>query len=85
MAYDGNINSIPDKSRWPEFESQSIEPPVKKTKAIKPKKKKTRVPDEPRAPNVTFSKRYSLYGELGHNRATCPSKVSVTGKDKPKP
>ncbi|TXG66719.1 hypothetical protein EZV62_007994 [Acer yangbiense] len=30
MAYDGNINPIPDESRWPEFEYQNIELPVKK-------------------------------------------------------
>ncbi|KAK3194308.1 hypothetical protein Dsin_025618 [Dipteronia sinensis] len=79
MAYNGNINPIPDESRWPEFESENIEPPVKKTKVGKPKKKRTRAPDEPRAPNATFSKRCSLCGELGHNRATCPSKGKGKG------
>ncbi|KAK2656601.1 hypothetical protein Ddye_009653 [Dipteronia dyeriana] len=77
MAYDGTINPIPDESRWPKFESQTVEPPVQKTKAGRPKKKRTRETDEPRAPNATFSKRCSLCGVLGHNWATCPSKVAV--------
>ncbi|KAK2634810.1 hypothetical protein Ddye_029602 [Dipteronia dyeriana] len=70
MAYDGNINPIPDESRWPEFESQTIEPPVQKTKAGRPKKKRTRAADEQCVPNATFSKRCSLCGVLGHNRTT---------------
>ncbi|KAK2650814.1 hypothetical protein Ddye_018303 [Dipteronia dyeriana] len=57
MAYDRNINPIPDESRWPEFESQTIKPPVQKAKAGKPKKRRTRAADEPRAPNTTFCKR----------------------------
>ncbi|KAK3185039.1 hypothetical protein Dsin_032325 [Dipteronia sinensis] len=56
MAYNGNINQIPDESRWPEFESENIEPPVKKSKVCRAKKKRTRATDEPRAPNTTFSK-----------------------------
>ncbi|TXG47916.1 hypothetical protein EZV62_027210 [Acer yangbiense] len=74
MAYDGNINPIPYESRWPAFEHQNIEPPVKKTKVGIPKKKRTRAPDEPRAPNAIFSKQCSLCAKLGHNRVTYPSK-----------
>ncbi|KAK2642067.1 hypothetical protein Ddye_023830 [Dipteronia dyeriana] len=77
MAYDGNINPIPDESKWPEFESQTIEPPVQKAKARSPKKKITRATDEPCAPNATFLTGCLLFGVLGHNQTTCPSKDDV--------
>ncbi|KAK3205225.1 hypothetical protein Dsin_019271 [Dipteronia sinensis] len=32
LTYDGVINPIPDESRWPEFQSETIEPPMKRTK-----------------------------------------------------
>ncbi|TXG63653.1 hypothetical protein EZV62_010647 [Acer yangbiense] len=64
MAYDGNINPILDESKWPEFESQNIEPPVKKMNMGRPKKKRTRAPAKPRAPNATFSKRFHYVENL---------------------
>ncbi|KAK4854046.1 hypothetical protein QYF36_018176 [Acer negundo] len=61
LTYDGVINPIPDESRWPEVHYEIIELPVKKAKVGKPKKKRSRVPDEPRATNATFSKRCSKW------------------------
>ncbi|KAK4858090.1 hypothetical protein QYF36_010890 [Acer negundo] len=79
LTYEGVINPILDESRWYEFQSETIKPPVKRTKVGMPKKKRTRAPDEPRAPNVTFSKRCFVFGELGHIRATCKSKGKGQG------
>ncbi|KAK4841590.1 hypothetical protein QYF36_007121 [Acer negundo] len=79
LTYVGVINPIPDESRWPEFQFKTIKPPVKRIKVGRLKMKRTRAPDEPRAPNVTFSKRCSVYGELGHSRATYKSKGKGQG------
>ncbi|KAK2653426.1 hypothetical protein Ddye_013282 [Dipteronia dyeriana] len=64
VTYDVVINPIPDESRWPAFQSKIIEPHVTRTKVSNPKKKRRSAPDEPRAPNATFSKRCSICGEL---------------------
>ena len=42
LTYEGVINPIPEESRWPEFQSETIQPPVKRTKVGRPKKKRTR-------------------------------------------
>ncbi|KAK2658049.1 hypothetical protein Ddye_011101 [Dipteronia dyeriana] len=75
-TYAGNINPIPEESRWPEYQSGIIEPPVKRTKVDRPKKNRRRAIDEPRAPMATFSKRCSTCQEIGHNSLTCPNKDS---------
>ena len=38
MTYDGTINPIPDESRWPEYQSEIIEPPMKRVKVGRSKK-----------------------------------------------
>jgi len=76
MTYDGTINPIPDESRWPEYQSEIIEPPVKRAKVGRPKKNRKRAANEPRAPAATFSKRCTICHEIEHNNWTCPSKVN---------
>ncbi|KAK3226631.1 hypothetical protein Dsin_006493 [Dipteronia sinensis] len=46
---------------------------MKRTKVGRPKKKRRRAYNKPRAPSATFSKRCSKCGELGHNKKTCRS------------
>ncbi|TXG60442.1 hypothetical protein EZV62_015015 [Acer yangbiense] len=75
LTYNGTINPIPDESRWPDYQHEIIEPPVKKTKVGRPKKNRKRATHKPRAPGATFSKRCTICHQIGHNNRTYPSKV----------
>ena len=77
LTYSGAINPIPEESRWPEYHSQHIDPPAKRTKVGRPKKIRKRAPDEPRAPSKIFSNRCQTCKTIGHNSRTCKDKVLV--------
>ncbi|KAI9191185.1 hypothetical protein LWI28_004786 [Acer negundo] len=72
MTYNGTINPIPDESRWPIYQFEIIEQPMKRTKVGRSKKNKRRATNESCASGATFSKRCTACHEIGHNNLTCP-------------
>ncbi|KAK2656627.1 hypothetical protein Ddye_009679 [Dipteronia dyeriana] len=66
-TYSGNINPIPEESRWLEI--------LKRTKVGRLKKNRIRAIDESLTQDATFSKRCSTCQEIGHNSRICPTKI----------
>lgn len=77
LTYSNIIHLIPDKRNWPTIDKPEIQPPVKHTQPGRPKKNRTKEPNEVSKGKKRFTSRCGICNILGHNRRSCSSdKVS---------
>ncbi|KAL2900835.1 Zinc finger CCHC domain-containing protein 12 [Bienertia sinuspersici] len=80
VAYQFNINSIPDMEYWPVSNGPIIQPPAMKKGIGRPSRNRKREEDEQQKGKRSRTVKCSKCKEFGHNAATC--KGGLTAKEK---